>query len=93
MTITDYIYVTVYTAGLPSSSTFTFELFDKYISSTNYARSFAVSGTYCRSRGGYSTMDPTQIEWRRPFYKEYMTAAGPVRFKFRNNLQYVSDYS
>lgn len=61
LTITDYIYFTVYTAGLPSSSTYTVELFDKYISSTDYGRSFAISGTFCRSKGAYSTMDPTQI--------------------------------
>jgi hypothetical protein len=93
LTINDFMYFTVYTAGLPSSSTYTVELFEKYITASNFARSFAVSGTYCRSRSGLSPMDPTQIEWRRPVYKEHMITSGPVRFTFKNNLQYVSDYS
>ncbi len=86
ITITDYIYFTVYTAGLPASSTYTVELFDKYISSSNNARSFAISGTLGRSKGAYTTVDPTQILWRRPAYKEYQITSGPVRFTFKNNL-------
>lgn len=93
MTLTDYIYFTVYTAGLPSSSTYTVELFDKFISASNYGRSFAISGTFGRSKSGYTTVDPTLIQWRRPAYKEYQVTSGPIRFSFANNLEYISDYN
>ena len=69
------------------------ELFEKYISASDYARSFAISGTFGRSKGGYTTVDPTQIQWRKPVYKEYQVTSGPIRFSFKNNFEYISDYN
>jgi len=63
------------------------------MSSSNYGRSFAISGTFGRSKGGYTTVDPTQIIWRRTVYKEYQVTSGPVRFNFKNNYEYISDYN
>ena len=88
------MYVTFYTDYLPSSPSYTFNLYDKYYSGSNYGVSVQVSGSFGRSvSGSWSTMAPTSVKWRRQTYKQLRSDAGPLRFTFNNNnYQYVSTY-
>jgi len=88
------MYVTFYTDYLPTSPSYTFNLFDKYYSSTDYGLSVQVTGSFGRSvSGSWSTMSPTSVKWRRQTYKQLRNDAGPLRFTMNNNnYQYVSTY-
>lgn len=91
---TDYLYVTFYTDNLPSSTSYTFKLFDKYYNSSDNGISVQVTGTFGRSPSGSPTiMPPTSVKWRRQTYKQLRIDAGPLRLTFNNNnYQYVSTY-
>lgn len=90
--MTGTLEIVVFTSSVPSSVTYTFELYDKYISSSNYARSVVISNSFSRQASGFNVVQPTSIMWRRQVYKEYQTSAAPIRIIFNNNYQYVYDY-
>lgn len=91
---TGYLYITFQTDSVPSSSTYTFVLYDRYVSSTNYGASVSVSGTFSRTvSGSYTTLQPTSIKWRRQTYKNIRSDTGPVKVILNNNYQYVSTYN
>jgi hypothetical protein len=54
--ISGYLYVTLNTGSLPSSTTYIFEVFDRYVSSTNYGRSVHTNGSFARSASGYTLL-------------------------------------
>jgi hypothetical protein len=54
---------------MPNSATYTFWLFNKYVSASDYARTVAVSGPFGRVASGYIVAQPTSIMWRRQVYK------------------------
>lgn len=91
--ISGYLYVTLNTGSLPSSTTYIFEVFDRYVSGTNYGRSVYTTGSFARSASGYTLLQPTSMKWRRQAYKELRTDAGPIRLTVNNNFQYVSNYN
>jgi len=94
LSITDTLYITFNTNSLPASTTYTFELFDRYINSgSSYGRSIYTQGSFARSCGVYTLLPPTNIKWRRQAYKQLMTGSGPIRFTLNNNFQYVSTYN
>ena len=88
---TGKLVVTLSTNGVPSSTTFTFELFDKYKSGSDYGRSVYVSTTISNNPS-YTKLPSTNIDWRRMAYKELRTDAAPMRLILNNNYQYVSVY-
>ena len=90
--MTGTLEIVLVTTTVPSSVTYTFELFDKYVSGSDYARSVTVSNSFSRVAGGFNVVLPTTIIWRRQVYKEYQSSAAPIRFIFNNNYQYVYDY-
>lgn len=92
---TGYMYITLQTDSVPSSTTYTFKLYDKYKSSTDYGLSVSVSSSsFSRTvSGSYITLPSTRIKWRRQTYKDIRSDAGPVRVIFNNNYQYVSTYN
>ena len=85
--------VTFSTGSNPSSSTITFELYDKYISSSDYARSVYVTTSFSNNPSGVTILPPTDIYWRRMAYKQLRTDAGPLRVVLRNNYEYVTAYN
>jgi hypothetical protein len=93
-TFSSYMYVTFYTDNVPSSCTYTFQLYDKYYSGSNYGLVISAAGSFGRTvSGSYSTMQPTSVRWRRTTYKNIRSDAGPVKLTLNNNFQYVSTYS
>ena len=65
---TGKLVVTLSTSSVPSSTTFIFELFDKYKSGGNYGRSVYVNTTISNNPS-YTILPSTNIEWRRMAYK------------------------
>jgi hypothetical protein len=93
-TFTDYMYVTFNTDNVPSSSTYTFQLFDKYYTSSNYGLVIQTSGNFGRTvYGSFITLPSTSVKWRRQTYKDIRSDAGPVKLVLNNNFQYVSTYN
>lgn len=90
---TGKLIITLSTSSVPSSTTFTFELYDRYISSSDYGRSVYVTKTISNNPGSYSMLPSTSIVWRRMAYKQLRTDSGPVRITLNNNYQYVSVYN
>lgn len=90
---TGYLYITFQTDSVPSSSTYTFVLYDRYVSSTNYGAAVSVQSTFSRTAPGHNILQPTSIKWRRQAYKNIRNDAGPVKVILNNNYQYVSTYN
>jgi hypothetical protein len=89
--MTDYLYITLYTNALPTSTTYSFELFDKYISASDYARTVYIQQSFSHTPTGSDTLiQKTSVQWRQQRYKQYMTSSGPLRFTLNNNFEYVS---
>jgi hypothetical protein len=88
--MTDYLYIVTNTDSVPSSCTYTVELYDKYSTGSDYGRSVVASGSFSRPATGYTISDKSIILWRRPVYREHRTTTGPIRFTFKNNFEYVS---
>lgn len=78
---------------MPTSTTFTFELYDKYISGSDYARSVVTTTTISNNPTGVTVLPNTNILWRRMAYKQLRSDAGPLRVTLNNNFQYVSTYN
>ena len=93
VTFTGKLIVTMSTSSVPSSTTFYFWLYDKYISGRDYAISVYTSSTLSNNPTGYTILQPTNILWRRQVYKQLRTDAAPLRITVNNNFQYVSAYS
>ena len=93
ISFTGDLIVTFATESVPSSATITFELYDKYISSSDYARSVVVSTSIGNNPSGVTILPRTNIEWRRMVYKQRRTGEGPVRVTLKNNYQYVTPYN
>lgn len=92
--MTDYLFITLYTSTLPASTSYYFELFDKYVSATDYARSVYVTGTISRNPYGSDTLtQSTTVQWRQQKYKRFLTGSGPIRITLNNNFEYVSVYN
>jgi len=81
-----------------TSNTFTFTIFDKYLSSSDYARSAVTSVTVnSRQFSNIVLIPQTSIRWRRQtFIKANIDGSSistsAFRFTLNNNLQYVSNY-
>jgi hypothetical protein len=91
---TGQLYITFETDSVPSSSTYTFYLYDRYTSGSDNGLAVSTSGTFGRTvSGSYTTLQPTSINWRRQTYKDVRSDAGPVKLTLNNNYQYVSTYS
>ena len=84
--------VTFSTGSVPASTTITLELFDKWISGSDYGRAVRVQQTI-NNNPGYSILPSTSIKWRRQAYKQLRTDAAPLRLTLNNNYPYVSVYS
>jgi hypothetical protein len=93
LTFTGKLLITLATSSVPASTTFTFELYDKYISSTDYGRSVYVQQTITDNPSSVTVLPSTNILWRRMTYKQLRTDAGPLRVTINNNYQYVSVYN
>lgn len=78
---------------MPTSSTFTFELYDKYVSGSNYGRSVYVQTTINDNPTSVTVLPSTSIQWRRMAYYQLRTDAGALRLTFSNTYQYVSTYN
>lgn len=90
--LTGTFVITLSTDSVPSTTTFTLTLYEKYISSSDYAISVQVSSTKSDSPGSYTLLPSTNVLWRRQTYKQLQTASGPLRVTLNNNFQYVSQY-
>lgn len=90
--MTGTLYISLYTSSIPSTVSYTFQLFDKYVSGSDYGQSVSVSNSFSRVPSGFSVVQPTSIMWRRQVYKELQSSAAPIRFILNNNYQYVYDY-
>jgi len=90
---TGSLVITLSTSSVPSSTTFYFTLYDKYISPTDNGISVYTSATLSNNPTGYTILPPTNIVWRRQAYKELRTDASPFRITVNNNFQYVSAYN
>lgn len=66
---TGNLIITFSTTSVPSSTTFNFTLYDKYISGADYAISVDTSATLSNNPTGYTILQPTNILWRRQAYK------------------------
>lgn len=86
-----YLYITLHTASVPTSTNYRLHLYDKYLGSSDYSRSAYTSQSFSRTTS-YSVVQPTAIQWRRQVFKEFRTSNGPIRFTFNHNYQYVYDY-
>jgi len=86
--MTDYLYITVYTNALPSTTTYIFELYDKYISASDYSRTVYLSNSFSHTptSGSDVLVQKTAVQWRQQTYKQYLTSTGPIRFTFNNNF-------
>ena len=84
-----HIFVSV--VAMPTSSACKIELFDKYLSGSDYSRSVSVTTTLTNNPSGVTIMPVTDIKWRKQVYKQYVTTSAPIRFIFQNNYQYVYD--
>lgn len=93
ISFTGKLIITLSTSSVPSTTTFTFELYDRYVSSSNYGRSVLVTRTVSNSPSGYTILPSTNVLWRRMSYKQLRTDAGPMRVTLNNNYQYVAVYS
>lgn len=92
-TFTGNMYITFYTDNVPSSSTYTFQLYDKYYSGSNYGLAISNAGSFSRTvSGSYVTLPATSVRWRRQAFKSPRSDAGPVKLILNNNYQYVSTY-
>ena len=92
LTFTGKLIVTFSTSSVPSSTTITVELYDKYVSGSDYGRSVRVQQTITNNPG-YTILANTNIKWRRMAYRQLRTDAAPLRLTLNNNYQYVSVYS
>ena len=90
ISMTGTLYITFYTNSVPNSVTYRLQLFDKYISGSDYAISVDKSATFARSTS-HTLVQSTSILWRRQTFKELRLADGPKRIIFNNNFQYVYD--
>jgi hypothetical protein len=93
LTFTGQLVVTLSTSSVPSSTTFYFSLYDKYISSSDYGISVYTSTALSNNPTGYTILPPTNILWRRQAYKQLRTDAAPYRITVNNNFEYVSAYN
>ena len=93
LTFTGQLVVTLSTSSVPSSTTFYFSLYDKYISSSDYGISVYTSTALSNNPTGYSILPVTNILWRRQAYKQLRTDAAPYRITVNNNFEYVSAYN
>lgn len=93
LTFTAHLIVTLSTSSVPSSTTFYFSLYDKYISSSDYGISVYTSTSLSNNPTGYTILQPTNILWRRQAYKQLRTDAAPLRVTVNNNFEYVSAYN
>ncbi len=93
ITFNGNLIVTMSTSSVPSSTTFLFWLYDKYISASDYAISVYTSNTLSNNPTGVTILQPTNIVWRRQVYKQLRTDAAPLRLTLNNNFQYVSAYN
>ena len=66
--MTGTLYITVHTASIPSSTTYYFTLYDKYLSGSDYSRTVYRSGSFARTHS-YTVVQPTAIKWRRQTFK------------------------
>ena len=89
--MTGTLYITFATDSIPTSTTYTFTHYDKYLSGSDYSRAVLLSASFSRS-SSYNLVQPTSIQWRRQVYKEFRTNNGPIRINFHHNYQYVYDY-
>lgn len=69
MAINGNIIFTLVTTSVPSSSTYTLTVYDKYVSGSDYARIIETSGSFSRPATGFNVVQPTTILWRRQVYK------------------------
>jgi hypothetical protein len=90
--MTGTLEIVLVTTTVPSSVSYTFELFDKWVSASDYSRSVAISNSFARVATNFTVVLPTTILWRRQVYKEYQSSSAPIRFILNNNYQYVYDY-
>lgn len=73
--MTGYLRITMYTSTNPTSCSFTFQLYDKYKSSTDYSRTVYSTQSYSRNVGGYNVIGQvTSISFRKPVYKDLRTS-------------------
>lgn len=93
VTFTGRLIVTMSTSSVPSSTTFYFTLYDKYISGSDNGISVYTSTTLSNNPSGHTILPSTNIFWRRQAYKQLRTDAAPLRMTVNNNFQYVSAYS
>lgn len=91
--MTGTLYITLYMSSIPNSLTYQLDLYDKYLSGSDYSRTVSTSGNWARTASGYTLVQPTAINWRKQVYKEFRTDAAPIRFTFNSNHQYVYDYA
>ena len=66
-----YLLITLYTSAIPSSSTYRVYLYDKYVDGSNNAISVDVSGSgsFTRTKSGFTIKDSSIIKWRQQTYK------------------------
>lgn len=64
-----YLLITLYTSAIPSSSTYRVYLYDKYVDASNNAISVDVSGSFTRTKSGFTIKDSSIIKWRQQTYK------------------------
>ena len=93
LTFTGEVLITFSTNSFPSSSTFTFELYDKYKSSSDYGRSVVVSTSITNNPSGVTILPSTNVDWRRMAYRQRRTDASAFRVTAKNNYPYVTVYS
>lgn len=67
--MTGTLYIIAYTSSIPSSVTYTLEVFDKYVSGSDYGRSVAISSSFANVATGFNVVQPTKFMWRRMVYK------------------------
>ena len=88
--ITGTLYITLYTSSMPSSLTYRMQLYDKYISGSDYSIGVDITQSFSRSPPN-TLVQSTSILWRRQAFKMLSSTSGPKRVIFNNNFQYVYD--
>jgi hypothetical protein len=92
ITFTGELVITFSTSSVPASTTIQVELFDKYVSGSDYGRAVLVSQTISNNPAE-TVLPSTNLLWRRMVYREMRSDAAPLRATINNNYQYVSVYS
>lgn len=69
ISMTGNLHISLYTTSVPSTLSYTLEVFDKYVSGSDYALTVSVSGSFSRIASGFNLIQPTSIMWRRQVYK------------------------